>query len=110
MNNQKPFEFVFTQLSPEKFAGIFNREAPQTNAFILSFAEDEEYVKAVSICYLNNYRGGEFADLVKKGIKSIDSNFDMDFIRKVEDWVREMIDENRSIMGVRKSFFANNEE
>jgi hypothetical protein len=71
MNNPKPFEYVFTQLTPEKFAGIFDRESPQTNAFILSFAEDEEYVKAVLSSY-DDY----FAALVKKGMTHIDGNFD----------------------------------
>jgi hypothetical protein len=101
MNNRKPLEFVFTQLTPEKFTGIFNREAPQTNAFILSFAEDEEYVKAV----LNSYPD-DYATLVKEGIKFIDGNFDMDFIRKVEGWVREMIDEELPFMEIRKRFFV----
>jgi hypothetical protein len=105
MNNQKPFEFVFTQFVPEKFTGIFCWEAPQTNAFILSFAEDEEYVKAV----LNSYPD-DYATLVKEGIKYIDGNFDIDFIRKVEGWVREMIDETLPLMGIRKSFFVDEEE
>jgi flagellar motor switch protein FliG len=104
MNNQKPFEFVFTQLSPEKFADIFHWEDPQTNAFILSFAEDEEYIKAV----LNNYPDDD-ATLVKEGIKYIDF-FDMDFLKKVEGWVREMINEELPFIEIRKRFFVDEEE
>ena len=88
MENWKPFSFLFEKLTPDEFARIFENEAAQTRAFLLSFAPGADYVEAV----LDKYGNKEFAELVAKYLSRVEGDsIEVQFIRGVEKHIQGII-------------------
>ena len=88
MENWKPFSFLFEKFAPDEFARVFDNEAAQTKAFLLSFTSSPEYVEAV----LDIYRNDEFTELVTKYLSHVEGDsVDMKFIRGIEKHIQGII-------------------
>ena len=95
MTKIKPFKFIFKKLTPQEFANVFEREAFQTRAFILSFAPGSEYVKAV----LDIYKDDKFTALVAKYLATVEkTEVDLSFVSRVENHLKDILtNSNRAI-------------
>jgi hypothetical protein len=103
MNTEiKPFKTLFEKLRPEQFARLFAHEARQTRVYLLSFAPDAAYVKAV----IAQYHDSEFTALAADYLNQVESQpVDTAFVRRVEGYIEDSIAESQSwSAGLRKNF------
>ena len=100
MNDYDPFGWLFTSFSPKEFVEIFDKEAPQTKTFLLSFALNSEYVKLV-LEYTNNQK---FTNLVTNYLRNVeDERVDIKFIENMENHIKDIFGSLISEKFIRKS-------
>jgi hypothetical protein len=84
----KPFKFLFKKLTPAEFARVFEKEAWQTKAFLLSFAPNPEYVEGV----IDIYSDKDFTSLITGYLSRAEmDSVDLSFIRGIEKHIRGII-------------------
>jgi hypothetical protein len=101
MENWKPFSFLFEKFTPDEFARVFEQEAAQAKAFLLSFSPGPEYAEAV----LDYCRNDELTELVTKYVSQVETeSVNAEFVYALEIHIKEIIGRHsESLAGVRKN-------
>jgi hypothetical protein len=108
MENWKPFSFLFEKLAPDEFARVFEQEAAQTKAFLLSFSPSADYVEAVIAIYHDD----ALTDLITTYLSKVETDsVNVGFIRVLETRIQEIISRHaESMAGIRKNMVIKREK
>jgi hypothetical protein len=108
MENWKPFSFLFEKLAPDEFARVFEQEAAQTKAFLLSFSSSVEYVEAVIAIYHDD----ALTDLITTYLSKVETDsVNVGFIRVLETHIQEIIGcYSETMTGIRKNIVIKREK
>jgi hypothetical protein len=83
----KPFDFIFEKVEPQEFARLFEEEADQTKAFVLSFSPNAEYIEAV----LEVYKDNDLTILVTDYLSRVEEQaVNVAFVSRLEEHVHNV--------------------